>query len=465
MRKSMLPILLLILLTISLFSTNVRMMPITLAQDIHDIAVSSVAPSVTSARVGNLVNISVIVENQGTVTENFTVAVYYDTTTLETKPVTNLQPDLSTNLVFTWNTTDLREAIYAIPDKEKSYTIKAMATAVPGETETQNNQLTNSTHPVRILMRYISVLPQRTVDTSITPGMNYTVSIYTDYNGTDIWSWQFSLSYNPLLLEGIEVRNGDLITTMKHENATFQAGKFDNTVGRLSLTVAYIAYETLPVPTTSGPGTLAHLIFKVKDTGESTIALIETETRLFGPNAAEIINDYRPSFDHILHGYFSNTEIQVIHDIAVISIAPSPTSVTIGELVNINVTVENKGTVAENFDVRLYSDYNPPLTTDIIGAPQTVSDLAVNADKTLSFTWNTTNVKEKSYRLTAVVPEIPGETDKTNNILQSDEMVTVKAREVQPLPITEIIIGIVVVIAAITVIAILRRRRKQPLPE
>jgi subtilase family serine protease len=166
----------------------------------------------------------------------------------------------------------------------------------------------------------------------------------------------------------------------------------------------------------------------------------------------------------VLQGSFSNTKIEVIHDVAVISIVASPTSVTKGELVNITVIVENQGTAAETFGVALYFDYNPPLTTDIVGAPRTVLGLAVNANKTLNFTWNTTNVGARSYTLTAVIPEISGETDKADNILQSSE-VTVKAREVQPLPITEIAIGIVVVIAVITLIAILRRRRKKPLLE
>ncbi len=464
MRKNGLLILVLLLLSISLSGIDKHMIGTSYTQANHDVAVTSVTPSITSARLGDLVDIRVVVENQGTTTENFTVTAYYDTATIETEPVTNLQPSLNTTLTFTWNTTGLRETIYAAEAKEKSYTIKATATTVPGETETQDNELV-SPNPVRVVMQYIAVIPQRTINASITPNTNYTVSINTDYNGTDVWSWQFSLSYNPIILEGIEVRNGDLITTTKHPNATFVAGSFDNTLGELSLTVAYFAYETPPPPTTFGPGTLAHVTFKVKDTGESDITLTEAETKLLGPNALEIINDYLPHFDHLLFGTFSNTEIQVIHDIAVLNIVANSTSVTEGELVDITVIVENQGTVAENFDVELYSNYNPPFATDTIGTPKTVLALAANTNKSISFTWNTTSVSEKSYTLTAVVPEISGETDLADNVLQSSEMITVKAREVQPLPITEIIIGLIAIIAIIAVIVILRRRRKKPLPE
>jgi len=452
---------LIFLLTFSLFSVN--MIRISIAQVNHDVAVISVTPSATSVRLGNLVNITVVVKNKGTAAENFTVTLSYDTTAIETRPVTNLAASLNSTLVFTWNTTDRREEIYATDEKEKTYTIKAEASTLPGETNTQDNTLA-SPSSIRVISYYIAVIPQRTVDLTITPGMNYTVSIYTDYNGSDVWSWQFTLSYRPSVLEGIEVCNGDLITTAKNPNATFTAGKFNNTIGKLSLTGAYFAYTSPPPPTTSGPGTLAYVTFRVKSTGESNITLIEKETKLLGPNAAPIIDYILPFFDHIIYGYFRNTEIQVIHDIAVISVTPSPTSVIAGELVNITVVVENQGTGEETFDVNVYYDYDQRFPGQNVIQTKTVQSLTAGAEKTLIFTWDTTNVKGGSHTITAVVPEVSGELDKTDNLKQGQEVI-VKAREAQPLPITELIIGIVIVVAVIAAIALVRKRRKKPLPE
>jgi len=48
---------------------------------------------------------------------------------------------------------------------------------------------------------YIAVVPEQTVDPTLPVGMNYTVSIYTDYDGSDIWAWQFSLTYDPYVLQ------------------------------------------------------------------------------------------------------------------------------------------------------------------------------------------------------------------------------------------------------------------------
>jgi hypothetical protein len=440
------------------------MVKMSLAQGEHDIAVTKVTPFSLSVRAGDSVNITVVVANQGTAAEDSTVSLYYDATLIESKPVTNLQPGLNTTLVYTWNTASLKDEIYSTEEKEKSCAIKAVAAPVSGETDILDNELT-ATGEIRVLMHYISVVPQHALNTSKTPGETYTVAIYTDYNGTDIWSWQFRLSYNPIFLEGLEVTNGDLITTAKHENATFVPGSFNNTKGELSITLALIEYQAPPIPTTSGPGTLAYVTFRVKETGESNITFVERDTTLFGPYPVEIINNFSPSLNHLLYGSFSNTEELAIHDVAVLSVTPSATTVTKGETLNIAVVVENQGTVPEIFDVALYYDYDPPFSTPLIGQPQDVLGLAPNTQRTLSYTWNTTTVNEKSYTLTALVPQVSGEADTADNKLQSSQTVTVEARQLRPLPITEIIIGIIVVVAVVAAIVIYRRRRKKPEPE
>ena len=48
----------------------------------------------------------------------------------------------------------------------------------------------------------IYIEPATTVDPALMPGKNYTISIKTDYNGSDIWGYEFSLSYDPDVLHG-----------------------------------------------------------------------------------------------------------------------------------------------------------------------------------------------------------------------------------------------------------------------
>ncbi len=37
----------------------------------------------------------------------------------------------------------------------------------------------------------IYIDPASTVNSTLTPGNNYTIAIKTDYNGSDVWGWQF----------------------------------------------------------------------------------------------------------------------------------------------------------------------------------------------------------------------------------------------------------------------------------
>jgi len=144
---------------------------------------------------------------------------------------------------------------------------------------------------------------------NIMPGNNVTVSINTNYTGL-ISAYQFTLSYNASVLHGINVTNGDIITTDKTPLAQFIPGTFDNTEGTLSLTGAFIFIVDGPIPSVWGPGTLADVTFTVVGYGTSNITL-GPETRLWGwpPYPWEdppIILDAESMPDHIGHGFFSN---------------------------------------------------------------------------------------------------------------------------------------------------------------
>jgi len=272
---------------------------------------------------------------------------------------------------------------------------------------------------------YIAVVPESTVDPALTPGMNYTISIYTDYNGSDVWGYEFLLTFNPYVLEGIEVVNGDLITEDVGTTMWFP-GTFNNTAGTLSLTGN--AFFAMPgeVPVTCGPGIMANVTFSVVGYGDSYLSLGD-ETRLIGYNVTtqevyDIINKDLPYPGHILDGYFAN-QLEVTHDIAVVSVTPSTTEVEEGELLNVTVVVENQGTVDEDVTVEVYRDYEPGLTFWLIGKRSV--NLAAGATKSLVFVWDTTDVSLGEHSLTAVAIELPGEDDVADNMLESDEVVEV----------------------------------------
>ncbi len=154
---------------------------------------------------------------------------------------------------------------------------------------------------------YIMVLPEATVDSTLTSGY-YNISIYTNYPDSDIWQWQFELTFDPAVLQGVQVRNGDLITAAKDSSASFAAGEFDNTLGELSLTGALFANGGGTPFTTSGPGTLAYVDFTVIGRGCFYIELSDT-TMLDDPDEAIPPPPLISALFHpnqIGHGFFNN---------------------------------------------------------------------------------------------------------------------------------------------------------------
>ena len=441
------------------------MIGISKAQGNHDIAVIGVTPSETIVESNALVNITVVVENQGTEIETFNTTVYRDSIPIEiNRTVTDLAAGQNRTLFVIWNTSDTREEIYALPSKEKTYDIKAVAT-LASDMDLGDNTLVSPTK-VKVTSQYITISPKRTVDEALTTGKNYTVTIRTDYNGTDVWGWNVRLTFRPAILECIEVRNGDLVNVSKDPSAQFNSA-INNATGEVSAGAYFYYLPPNAPPTTEGPGTLVSFVFRVAGKGRSNITLVDQDTyvQVFDQSVSsvpyDVINDYLPNLNHIFSGYFSNTITQLI-DIAVTSVSSSPTSVIIGETVDITVVTENQGETDETFDVKVYYDYTPAFPGQNVIGTKTVQSLTAGTDTTLVFFWNTTYVKEGNYIITAIASGMQGDVDTSNDRFDSTERVAVNLKELRPLPITEIIIGAVVVVAVIVVVyIILRRRRKQ----
>jgi hypothetical protein len=96
---------------------------------LHDVAITNTKTSKTIAA-DTIVYINITVENQGRTAESFSITTYYNSNQIETKTVTDLQSGSSIVVTFAWDTT---------PVPKGNYTISAVASLVPGETETEDN--------------------------------------------------------------------------------------------------------------------------------------------------------------------------------------------------------------------------------------------------------------------------------------------------------------------------------------
>ena len=100
---------------------------------IHNVAVINVTPSKSVVGQGYSLNINVTAANQGDYTETFNATLYANTTSIATQTVT-LTSGNSTTITFTWNTTGFAKG---------NYTISAYAWPVEGETDIEDNTLTD----------------------------------------------------------------------------------------------------------------------------------------------------------------------------------------------------------------------------------------------------------------------------------------------------------------------------------
>jgi len=257
----------------------------------------------------------------------------------------------------------------------------------------------------------IYIEPASIINTELTPSKNFTISIKTNYTGADIWGWELTLTYNPIVLNGVKVVNGGLIVNQTHP-ATFGAGTFDNNAGKLSLTGCYFDVSpTKPVNVTSGPGTLANVTFHVVGTGDTPITL-GTETRLIDGDGENIV-DARLMPYNIGHGYFRNTAFAVVHDARVLSGTVNDTSLYVGRAVNISVTVKNEGNVRERFDVSIY--YRVIQSNWLIY--KATVELNGGATQAINVVWNTANSFVGTSNITVVASQLFNETDTADNQL------------------------------------------------
>jgi hypothetical protein len=99
---------------------------------IHDVAVSSITPSATIVNQTGTIVITVTVTNEGAVTENFTLTLYYDRTVIGSQLIQPLDPGASQAILFDWNTTRVTPG---------PHNLKAVETTVWGEIDVADNTL------------------------------------------------------------------------------------------------------------------------------------------------------------------------------------------------------------------------------------------------------------------------------------------------------------------------------------
>ena len=220
---------------------------------------------------------------------------------------------------------------------------------------------------------------------------------------TDLYAWQFNLTFNPSMLEAVDVVEGPFLKQLR---TTFMGPPNINaTAGWVYAAAAFFDWEEAGA---SGSGVLATANIRVKTAGMTALHL-SSETALVGYDGTLPV----PMTYEAVDGVFGYPR-----DLAVIGLVASSSSVPAGELVTLDATVRNKGIVDEVFNVTVYRNST---------AIDTRTDLSLGSEASTSvvFVWNTTGVVAGSYVMRAEVSVVSGENDTANNVFE-DGIVTVQ---------------------------------------
>jgi hypothetical protein len=133
------------------------------AVEIHDIAITNVTVSKTTAGIGESVTVTVTIRNLGNFTESFTVTAKYGTTNIATQNVNNFAEGQTRTLTFTWSTTGVSAG---------TYTISATASTVTDEANLTNNTLEDGS----VTLKPTSTITLTATPDTVTVGDKVTIS-------------------------------------------------------------------------------------------------------------------------------------------------------------------------------------------------------------------------------------------------------------------------------------------------
>lgn len=173
----------------------------------YDVAVLNVIPSSTNVFIGDIVNITVVVRNNGTTRdETFDVTTYYDGVAINTKAVLGLPPNTEETLTFYWNTS-------GIPPGD--YTISTNATGVQGETRMENNRFEDGAVTLVIEpIHDVSVTSLTSLKTVVFKGYCLRVNVTLENQGNFPEAFNVTLYANNIVINKTQVNlnKGDIIT-------------------------------------------------------------------------------------------------------------------------------------------------------------------------------------------------------------------------------------------------------------
>jgi hypothetical protein len=240
----------------------------------------------------------------------------------------------------------------------------------------------------------VSVSPS---SVTVPTNQNFTISVIVS-EVSDLYGYEYELEWNSTLLDAVNVSESTFLEEAGNTSFTYT---MNATLGIMIVD----CFLTGNVTGVNGNGTLGIITFYVKSVGECPLDL----------RYVALLDSSKESIDCQIvsgQGHFIYP-----HDVAVTSVIASPITLLLGDIVNINATVENKGAFSETFNVTVYAN------SEIIGN-KSVS-LSTASSAIIPFTWNTTSFGKGDYTISASASTVPGEVSIADNTRVADNLVTI----------------------------------------
>jgi len=267
-----------------------------------------------------------------------------------------------------------------------------------------------------LLLLVVGITFSSVIVLSATGSVYPTISVYpTTYKGesiaetfkinvtiqevTDLAGVEFRLGYNTSVLTATQIDYGGIFG----DDHLLWTSFINDAGGWLHYSIS----RDYGKPSFNGSAVVATITFEVTELGSTVLDLYETQL-------GNSVVPPSPIIHTVIDGFFFN---EPFHDAVVTNVIGSPAEVKSGEIVTVNVTVTNEGNYSETFNVIVYADIDPyeyirdaagllvdvkvAVGDEVIVGTQAVNNLGSGATTTITLFWNTTDVEEGNYTMSA----------------------------------------------------------------
>jgi hypothetical protein len=339
----------------------------------HDVAVVSVEPSTNATNVGDAVTISVLVENAGGAIESFSVNAYYADVLIGSLSVVDLMPSQNRTLIFSWDTSGVIPGFYVI---------SASAPLSEDANPSDNTFMDGTVHILSQEIHDVAITNVQPSSNTATIGTVLEITVTTKNLGTTTESFNVTAYYNTSIIGTIQVQN---LEPQTQKPLTFHWDTSD---------AQNITTGNFEISATASPV---------------------------------------PSEENLENNHYTDGIVQIqtpteTHDIAVTNVTPQSRFVYVGDFLDVNVTVKNKGTQTESFQLTLIYDQINNITTI------NVDNLAAGTERNIIFHWNTTTISVGNHTISAYAKPVPLEENTGDNTLTDGQVQFAIATKGIPLP-------------------------------